>query len=573
MTEHILKKITLLSILFLLIVNIPAYADMGRIVAYGAKVQENSQKAIIFYNLNEEVLILGTDLQSGSSSHILRFIPFPSKPRVQLAPKDSFKNIIKVVKKHNLQFIIQYKGVTPTTKSVEIKLNKKIGAHDLTVIKINSTEHLREWINDFFKSKGLPVKNSYPEVEMVVNSYLNKGINYFAFDLVKVNKKQRFVQPIEYRFHSKKLYYPLITSNTFGGSGIIDLILISPRTVCNPLESLYEGCLGVKYLRATTSDSITIDEFNRILPDAKNFFKNKSIFIQMLSYGGSYKFKNDIFVDITNKYKKAIGYTSNNDSSVYHSFPWEDAVGNKPPVKKPAIYLYPKTKLNINILLNIDGKITKTVPPYSHIWKITAYPSGNISGGYDYLMYEAQLNSLTLPKSGWVVEYQNLKKWFDTYLFKIGLNKKEKLQFEEYWLKELPKAKYYEIKLLSGDFLNKHMNIEIKPKPDTFLRFIFYFKPLSKKIILSEQKIVTPKRVGFTAVEWGGILDKRKNKRCFLYYDRGPCEALFWRYYYNKQENICKPFIWGGCGGSVPFKTKEECSKACISKLLVKGGN
>ena len=44
--------------------------------------------------------------------------------------------------------------------------------------------------------------------------------------------------------------------------------------------------------------------------------------------------------------------------------------------------------------------------------------------------------------------------------------------------------------------------------------------------------------------------------------DTGLCEAAFERYYFNQKEQKCKVFIWGGCGGSVPFETLKEC-EAC----------
>ena len=50
--------------------------------------------------------------------------------------------------------------------------------------------------------------------------------------------------------------------------------------------------------------------------------------------------------------------------------------------------------------------------------------------------------------------------------------------------------------------------------------------------------------------------------RCALDPDPGPCEAYFPKYYYDKQEKKCKEFIWGGCGGVVPFETLEAC-KGC----------
>ena len=58
------------------------YADMG-------------QKAIILHNLEEEVLILGTDLKADKKAGIIRFIPFPSEPKVALASPDEFVGLEK----------------------------------------------------------------------------------------------------------------------------------------------------------------------------------------------------------------------------------------------------------------------------------------------------------------------------------------------------------------------------------------------------------------------------------------------------------------------------------------------
>jgi hypothetical protein len=54
-----------------------------------------------------------------------------------------------------------------------------------------------------------------------------------------------------------------------------------------------------------------------------------------------------------------------------------------------------------------------------------------------------------------------------------------------------------------------------------------------------------------------------KSDKCNLVPDLGPCNALFTRYYYDKQAKECKPFDYGGCGGVVPFETMEECKKGC----------
>ena len=41
------------------------------------------------------------------------------------------------------------------------------------------------------------------------------------------------------------------------------------------------------------------------------------------------------------------------------------------------------------------------------------------------------------------------------------------------------------------------------------------------------------------------------------------CKAMFIKYYFNTSSNKCEEFIWGGCGGNVPFKSLKECKQTC----------
>lgn len=176
--------------------------------------------------------------------------------------------------------------------------------------------------------------------------------------------------------------------------------------------------------------------------------------------------------------------------------------------RKPAIYLYPTEDSFVNVQLEINGIITKTIPRHNNGWSVFVTKDGLIEDQYDYLFYEALLRNVKLPETGWVVRSEDLSQWFDINLDKLGLNNREKTQFIEYWLKELPSASYYEIKLLEEAFLDENMRLNISPKPDTIIRLIFNFRPLKKSIQIPEPIIITPQREGFTVVEWGGILDK-----------------------------------------------------------------
>jgi hypothetical protein len=175
-------------------------------------------------------------------------------------------------------------------------------------------------------------------------------------------------------------------------------------------------------------------------------------------------------------------------------------------IKKPAIYLYPEDDSYIDVFLEINGRITKDIPKYNEGWRVFARKDGLLNDKFDYLYYEADLKKIELPEEGWVVGYSDLESWFNEYLVKLGLNEKEKKQFMEYWMAELPESKYYEIKLLTEDYMKKNMNLIVLPEPDNVIRLNFHFRRLNKKTSISEPQIITPERSGFVVVEWGGIL-------------------------------------------------------------------
>jgi len=52
-------------------------------------------------------------------------------------------------------------------------------------------------------------------------------------------------------------------------------------------------------------------------------------------------------------------------------------------------------------------------------------------------------------------------------------------------------------------------------------------------------------------------------RRCYLKPDPGTCKALFFAAYYNLTTKTCAEFVYGGCGGEVPFDTVQACKKVC----------
>lgn len=206
------------------------------------------------------------------------------------------------------------------------------------------------------------------------------------------------------------------------------------------------------------------------------------------------------------------------------------------PQCKPAIYMYPEKPTDINVKLNLDGKLTVSNPNYDADsgWNVTAYPDGRIKVNtprgwqaeapaeamtpptveesektYPYLYYEAELNGVTLPKEGFVYSRQELPKQLRLLMEKIGFNGKETSDFLEYWLPRLTEKPYYFVTLLPQDLINSKEKLTFTVNPDTLIRTRFVFEgldaPVSVRPLTTLRSDPVP-RTGFTVTDWGGTL-------------------------------------------------------------------
>ena len=50
---------------------------------------------------------------------------------------------------------------------------------------------------------------------------------------------------------------------------------------------------------------------------------------------------------------------------------------------------------------------------------------------------------------------------------------------------------------------------------------------------------------------------------CLQEPDRGPCRGAKAGFYYDYRTDSCRRFLYGGCGGNVPFDTMQQCVKFC----------
>lgn len=297
------------SLLIISALALPGVMKAGDKCAFSARpveLTQDSQKAVIFHNRQEEILVLATELRADKETQVLEFIPFPAEPQVFLVKEPILERVKELLKKKDIQELEgPAKGGAGGLAPVEIRLSQKLGLHEVTVVKINQPAEFENWVREFFRQKKIQLESKLEGVLANARDYLDRGFNYFVFDSVIVEKKTRLVEPLAYRFKSVELYYPLKTSNLVGGSGRVELVLILPGTFF--AEELILRNQDQRYFdlfrsgwRASSSSKIYPAELGELLPEAAGFFKpGQKIYLQLLKYDGPYDFKDDLRWDIS----------------------------------------------------------------------------------------------------------------------------------------------------------------------------------------------------------------------------------------------------------------------------------
>ena len=180
-------------------------------------------------------------------------------------------------------------------------------------------------------------------------------------------------------------------------------------------------------------------------------------------------------------------------------------------IAKPIIYIYPEEETEVNVKLNNDDKITCIYPEYDseNGWNVLAKPDGNLqdlnTGRNLYaLYYESDaIEKAKVEEDGFVVKGEDIAKFLEEKLEILGLNEREAEEFIVYWLPRLEENEYNYIRFETMEEIDNNMILDITPKPDSLIRVIMTYKPLKKPIDIKEQILTSPKREGYTVVEWG----------------------------------------------------------------------
>lgn len=188
------------------------------------------------------------------------------------------------------------------------------------------------------------------------------------------------------------------------------------------------------------------------------------------------------------------------------TYPIKEEMGGR---AKPVLYLYPTEETKVTVRFLHPEYLTTTYPKYNKKWQVVASPNGDLldsNNKYYYALYwdEVRHHEVSFDE-GFYVTKENAINFLEEKLTLIGLNPRERNEFIMYWLPILENNNqslvYFE--LTEERELNNKLIIE--PTPDSLLRVNIHIKKVNEKINIKEQQLESFERVGFTAVEWGGM--------------------------------------------------------------------
>ncbi len=198
-------------------------------------VFEPKQRAIILWNGKEEILLLSTDQRASQRTAVLEVVPLPAEPKVSLGDFQTFEAAQKLVIDKRM-WVMAHGGapagsISIPEKAGKITFHQKLGAHDLAVAKVldkqGFTGFVQKYLQDHYQTGEAPIR---PDFLGIIQWYVDSGYRWFAFDVITLDEKNlQSREPIEYRFASDHVYYPLRISDLESGRTDVDLLVFTGR--------------------------------------------------------------------------------------------------------------------------------------------------------------------------------------------------------------------------------------------------------------------------------------------------------------------------------------------------------
>jgi len=227
--------------LAVLLIAAPVLAGGGAIpFKAGVEVHMPGQRAVIAFNGKEEILLLSVDLKASEPTKVLLLVPFPSEPKASAGDDTLFdrsaRSIDEKLRSAGLDEISagdrdDDAAKKPPDKDAKPKKPKTL---NVTILRTPNYRVFIARVEESLRKAGAADPVIPATLRRAAQDCLRDGFRWYAFSVIEVGPKPVATPAVQYRFATRKLYYPLRLARSNSGATAIRLILVSPRLVQMP---------------------------------------------------------------------------------------------------------------------------------------------------------------------------------------------------------------------------------------------------------------------------------------------------------------------------------------------------
>ena len=164
--------------------------------------------------------------------------------------------------------------------AAEITFNAQMGAHDVTVVKVLNKRYFVDWVMQYMEKQQAVNPKINPDFLKVINNYLERDYKWFVFDTIVAQQEVQSHEPLEFRFKSQSVYYPLEISTLETGKTNIELLLLTPQ----PIKTYGELTFAVKREKGVP---LPAKDLTPVSADWAKFMKQRPMTMQRVHIRGN----------------------------------------------------------------------------------------------------------------------------------------------------------------------------------------------------------------------------------------------------------------------------------------------
>jgi len=191
------------------------------------------QRALLAWNGEEEVLLLSIEMRAAEPVQALVVLPLPAEPYIAPGDAAAFERAAELVGDHMKRFeAIQARVGRPVPGPFGRPAGGPlIEAQDVGVAHLPDGAAFEAWVQDTLRARGAARASLPTGLRRVAGQTIAAGLTWFVCVLAGLGPEPRALRPMQFRFKTPYLYYPLRMGRLAEGDTAVEVFSFVPRAL------------------------------------------------------------------------------------------------------------------------------------------------------------------------------------------------------------------------------------------------------------------------------------------------------------------------------------------------------